>query len=64
MISGIILIPFTIGLFFLDRAVLVFFPHIEAPKIQQWFDNTIMMGHSLLRVILASILTFLILWMI
>lgn len=50
LVVGIILTPLTFVLFLADRFVLVFMPHIPMVAITKWFDNTKLMGQSLLRV--------------
>ena len=50
LVVGIILTPLTFVLFISDRIVLVFMPHIQMVPITKWFDNTKLMGQSLLRV--------------
>lgn len=50
LVVGIILTPLTFVLFLADRFVLVFMPHIPMVGITKWFDNTKLMGQSLLRV--------------
>lgn len=50
LVVGIILTPLTFVLFLADRFVLVFMPHIQMVQITKWFDNTKLMGQSLLRV--------------
>ena len=46
----ILLFPFIIALFFLDRAVLVFVWNIPSVKIQKWLFNEVEMRKSLVRV--------------
>lgn len=50
LVVGIILTPLTFVLFLADRFVLIFMPHIPMVQITKWFDNTKLMGQSLLRV--------------
>ncbi len=47
----ILLFPFIIALFFLDRAVLVFVWNIPSVKIQKWLFNEVEMRKSLIRVL-------------
>ena len=46
----ILLFPFIIALFILDRAVLVFVWNIPSIKIQKWLFNELEMRKSLVRV--------------
>ena len=57
LVAGIILTPITFVLFITDRLVLVFMPHIPMVQITKWFDNTKLMGQSLLRVGTIGIIT-------
>ena len=47
----ILLFPFIIALFFLDRAVLVFVWSVPSIKIQKWLFNEVEMRKSLIRVL-------------
>jgi hypothetical protein len=51
----ILLFPFIIALFFLDRAVLLFIWNTPSITIQKWLFNEVEMGKSLVRVIIGMI---------
>jgi hypothetical protein len=51
----ILLFPFIIALFFLDRAVLLFVWNTPSITIQKWLFNEYEMGKSLVRVITGMI---------
>lgn len=50
IIAGVILTPFTIILYFVDRQLMVFLPHLESFTIGKWFNDTPKMVQSLIRV--------------
>lgn len=58
MIVGIILTPLLITLYFSDRILLVFLPHISAETIMKWFGNIDKIGQSLLRIMAISFVYF------
>jgi hypothetical protein len=47
----IILFPFIIALFFLDRAVLLFIWNVPSIKYKKWLFNEVEMGKSIVRVL-------------
>lgn len=49
-IAGIILTPITIILFFIDRQIMVFLPHLTSHSIRSWFDDIPKMVQTLFRV--------------
>jgi hypothetical protein len=51
----ILLFPFIIALFVLDRAVLLFAWNIPSITIHKWLFNEVEMGKSLVRVIIGMI---------
>jgi hypothetical protein len=51
----ILLFPFIIALFFLDRAVLLFIWNVPSITIKKWLFNEYEMGKSLVRVIIGMI---------
>lgn len=48
---GIILTPILISIYFSDKILLVFLPHIQSETIMKWFGNIDKIGQSLLRLI-------------
>lgn len=50
IIAGVILTPITIILYFVDRQIMVFLPHIESFTMRKWFNDTPKMVQSLIRV--------------
>jgi hypothetical protein len=47
----ILLFPFIIALFFLDRAVLVFVWNVPSIRFKKWLFNEVEMGKSIVRVL-------------
>jgi hypothetical protein len=47
----ILLFPFIIALFFLDRAVLLFIWNVPSIKYKKWLFNEVEMGKSIVRVL-------------
>jgi hypothetical protein len=47
----ILLFPFIIALFFLDRAVLLFIWNVPGIKYKKWLFNEVEMGKSIVRVL-------------
>lgn len=56
IIIGLIMIPIFASMYFLDRAILVFLPHIDQKTIRKWFNDTPGMLHSVIRVTIISII--------
>jgi len=50
MIAGLILLPITLMLFFVDRIILVGLVWMPMEPIQKWFDNTQKMIQTLIRI--------------
>jgi len=65
-IAGIILTPITI-VFFIDRQIMVFLPHLTSHSIRSWFDDIPKMVQTMFRVGACAIIYgiyILIKWMI
>jgi hypothetical protein len=52
----LLLFPFIIALFFLDRAVLLFVWNIPSVKYKKWLFNELEMRKSLVRVLIGLII--------
>jgi hypothetical protein len=50
MIAGLILLPITLIIFFVDRTILLFLVWMPSEPIQKWFDNTQKMMNTMIRI--------------
>jgi hypothetical protein len=58
MFIGFILLPIFVSVYFCDRFILVFLPHLDGFNIKKWFQNTKQMGMSTIRVSALTIIYF------
>jgi hypothetical protein len=58
MFIGFILLPIFVSVYFVDRAILVFLPHLDGFNIKKWFQTTKSMGMSTIRVSAITIIYF------
>ena len=47
---GLLLIPVVISIFFIDRVILVFLPHVKSSTIGEVFTDLKLLAHSIYRV--------------
>jgi phosphotransferase system glucose/maltose/N-acetylglucosamine-specific IIC component len=50
LIAGLVLLPITLIIFFIDRAILMFLVWMPSEPIQKWFDNTQKMIQTMIRI--------------
>jgi len=56
IVAGFFLAPIFFALFITDRFVFLLLPHLDSPKIQQWWNDPKSIVHSLIRVVTVGVI--------
>jgi hypothetical protein len=57
MFVGIILTPVLLAIYFVDRQILVFLPHLQLMTIRKWFDKGQNIMQSIIRIFAVVTIT-------
>jgi hypothetical protein len=56
IVAGFFLAPIFFALFIIDRFVFLILPHVNSPKIQNWWNDPKAIVHSLIRVVTVGVI--------